>query len=187
MFIDLERKRRSIRKYRKKPVEGETIDLLIEAALRSPSSRGNNPWEFVVVRESALIQKLSKAKAAGSAFVSGAPLVIVVCADTGKSDVWVEDASIASTMILLAAESAGLGACWVQIRKRQHNQEVTADGYIREALKLPDRVGVLSMIAVGYPDEDRQPHQMSELLYGQVHDTHYGTAWQKPASADGDG
>ncbi len=183
MFIDLEKTRRSIRKYTDKTIEPEKIDLLVEAALRAPSSRGINPWEFVVVRDRALIQKLAKAKPAGAGFVAGAPLVIVVCADTEKSDVWVEDASIASTMILFAAESAGLGACWVQIRNRPHDDEATAEEYIRKTLQLPGRFGVLSVMAVGYPDESHPPHSTDELLYDQVHDAQYGTNWPKPAKA----
>jgi len=175
MFIDLERKRRSIRKYTDREIESEKIDLLVEAALRAPSSRGNNPWEFVVVQDQALISQLAKAKAAGSGFVAGAPLAIVVCADTNKSDVWVEDASIASTMILLAAESADLGACWVQIRNRPHDDETTAEEYIRGMLNLPDGIAVLSVIAVGYPDESLPSHTEDELLYNQVHDTKYGS------------
>jgi nitroreductase len=183
MFIDLERKRRSIRKYTDKAIEPEIIDTLIEAALRAPSSRANNPWEFVVVRDRSLIQKLAKAKPAGAGFVAGAPLVIVVCADTEKSDVWVEDASIASTMILFAAESADLGACWVQIRNRPHDDDAAAEEYIRTLLKLPDRVAVLSIMALGYPDESHPPHPKDELLYNQVHDTQYGNAWRKPADS----
>jgi nitroreductase len=181
MFIDLERKRRSIRKYADKAIEPEKIDMLVEAALRAPSSRGNNPWEFVVVRDRALIQKLAKAKPAGAGFVAGAPLVIVVCADTEKSDVWVEDASIASSMILFAAQAAGLGACWVQIRNRPHDDDATAGEYIRALLKLPDRVAVLSIMSLGYPDESHPPHSKDELLYDQVHDTQYGSSWPKPA------
>ncbi len=48
MFIDLLRKRRSIRKYQDRPVKQEKIELLVEAALRSPSSRGLNSWVFSV-------------------------------------------------------------------------------------------------------------------------------------------
>lgn len=184
MFIDLERKRRSIRKYTDKAIEREKVDLLVEAALRAPSSRGNNPWEFVVVEDQTLISTLAGAKAAGSGFVSGAPLVIVVCADTKQSDVWIEDTSIASTMILLAAESAGLGACWVQIRNRAHDDNSTAEQFIRDRLQLPDDCAVLAMIAAGYPDESHPPHSQEELLYGQVHNTRFGTPWQKPAKAE---
>ena len=51
MFMSLLEKRRSIRRFLDRPVEKEKIDLLVEAALRAPSSRGFNPWEFVVVSD----------------------------------------------------------------------------------------------------------------------------------------
>ena len=55
MFSSLIQTRRSIRRFQEKPVENEKIELLIEAALRSPSSRGYNPWEFIVVTERELL------------------------------------------------------------------------------------------------------------------------------------
>ncbi len=99
MFMSLIQKRRSIRKFLVKPVEKEKIEEIIEAALRSPSSRGLNPWEFVIVTEPDLLVKLSNAKIHGSQFLKNAPLGIVVCANPKKCDVWVEDCSIASTFI----------------------------------------------------------------------------------------
>ena len=107
MFLSLLEERRSIRKFKSKPVEQDKIDILIEAALRSPSSMGKNPWSFIVVTDQQLLEKLSIAKQHGSAFAKGAPLVIVVCADAEVSDVWVEDASIATILLHLAAQSAG--------------------------------------------------------------------------------
>src|SRR4030042_1604382 len=109
MVISLIQKRRSIRRFLPKPVDAGKIDLLIEAALRSPSSRGLNPWEFIVVTDKDLLEKLSRSKQHGSAFLQNAPLGIVVCADPEKCDVWIEDASIASIFIHLAAASLGLG------------------------------------------------------------------------------
>ena len=73
MFIDLLRKRRSIRTFQDKPVEQVKIDLLIEAMLRSPSSRGLNPWGFVVVQNRETIEAMSRAKQHGSAFMKGPP------------------------------------------------------------------------------------------------------------------
>ena len=94
MFLSLAKKRRSIRRYLEKPVEAEKIEMLIEAALRAPSSRGFNPWEFVVVTDGVLLEKLSKSKPHGASFLKDAPLGIVVCADPEKCDVWIEDASM---------------------------------------------------------------------------------------------
>ena len=111
MLISLIQKRRSIRKFQKKQVGAEKIDTLIEAALRSPSSIGRNPWEFIFVTDQSLLEKLSRAKPHGSAFLKNAPLGIVVCADPDKSDIWIEDSSIAAIFLHLAAESIGLASC----------------------------------------------------------------------------
>ena len=174
MFIDLITKRRSVRKYEDRSVEKEKIDLLVEAALRAPSSRGLNPWEYIVLTDSGLIKKLSNAKPHGSSFLKGAPLAIVICADPQISDVWVEDASIASIYLHLAAESLGLGSCWIQIRDRMHNKTKTAHAYIAEILNIPENLEVLSIMAIGYPAEKRAPLSRQELQFEKVNFNRYG-------------
>ena len=174
MFLSLIQKRRSIRRYTEKAVEAEKIDMLIEAALRSPSSRGFNPWEFVVVTDNGLLEKLSTAKPHGASFLKNAPLGIVVCADPEKCDVWVEDASIASIFIHLAAASMGLGSCWIQIRKRMHDQTTTSQAYIRRLLNIPKNLNVESIVAIGYPAEEKPPHRKEDLQYKKVHYGVYG-------------
>ena len=174
MFLSLIQKRRSIRKYLENPVETEKIDQIIEAALRSPSSRGFNPWEFIVVTDKNLLEKLSNAKPHGASFLKNAPLGIVVCADPEKCDVWIEDASIASIFIHLAAESLGLGSCWIQIRKRMYDRTITSDDYIRDLLNIPKKLNVESIVAVGYPAEKKSPHRKDELEYQKVHYGVYG-------------
>ena len=174
MFLSLVQKRRSIRRYLDKPVAQEKIDQLIEAALRSPSSRGFNPWEFVVVTDDGLLEKLSKAKPHGASFLKNASLGIVVCADPAKCDVWVEDASIASIILHLAAESLDLGSCWIQIRKRMYDEKKTAEQYIRELLNIPENLNVESIIAIGYPGEQKSAHPKESLQYEKVHSDTFG-------------
>ena len=183
MFISLIQKRRSIRKFKKKPVEAEKIDTLIEAALRAPSAMGRNPWEFILVTEQELLEKLSQAKPHGSTFLNNAQLGIVVCADPDKSDVWVEDTSIAAIFLHLAAESIGLASCWIQIRARMHDQKKTAQDYIAEILEIPPKLKVECIVAVGYPDEKKPPHEKDELQYGKVYLDRYGVPYQSPLSA----
>lgn len=165
-FFELIRSRRSIRKFTPEPVEQEKIDRIIEAALRSPSSRSINPWRFMVVDNADTISKLSRAKPHGAGFLKDAPLCVVVGADSTESDVWVEDASIASTYIQLAAHDMGLGSCWIQIRKREHNAFKSAGTYVKELLEIPDTIMIESIIAIGYPDERKQGHPQDAL---QVH------------------
>jgi len=173
-FFTIIRKRRSIRKYKKQPVEPEKIALLVETALRAPSSRGLNPWEFIVVDDQNFISKLAEAKEHGSSFLKGAPLAVVVCADPARCDVWVEDTSIASTFISLAAEALGLGSCWVQIRERRHSPEKTAEEFVREVLQIPPHLKVEAIIAIGYPAEDKAAHRKEDLQYEKVFANLYG-------------
>ena len=174
MFMSLIQKRRSIRKFLEKTIEKEMIDTIIEAALRAPSSRGYNPWEFVVVTKRDLLKKLSDAKMHGSEFLKNAPLGIVVCADPDKCDVWVEDCSIASTFIFLASESLGLRSCWIQIRERMHNESLTSEAYVAKVLGIPSKLKVESIIAIGYPDEKKPPHKKEELQYEKIYHNQYG-------------
>jgi len=174
MFIDLLRERRSIRRYLDKPVEQEKLELLIEAMLRSPSSRGLNPWEFVAVTDKKILSDLSTAKPHGASFIKNAPLAIVVCADSSKSDVWVEDCSIAALIIHLTATDLGLGSCWVQLRKREYDDKTTSEKYVRNLLGLSDNMAVEAVIAIGYGKEDKPGHSRSTLLYDRVSYEQYG-------------
>ncbi len=174
MFFSLIRNRRSIRKFLKKEIEPEKVEALIEAMLRAPSSRGFNPWKFIIITDQDLLIRLSMAKQSGSAFLKNAALGIVVCADQEKSDVWVEDTSIASIYIWLAAEALSLKGCWIQIRKRMHNETKTAEEYVRRILNIPESVCVESIMGIGYPDEEKLPHNKGELQYEKIYHNGYG-------------
>lgn len=172
-MIDLLSKRRSIRKYTGKAIDKKTLELLTEALLRSPTSRNNKPWEFILVDEPELLSKLSKAKEHGSSFLDKAALGIVVCADSTKSDVWVEDCSIATILAQMTAQSLGLGSCWIQIRKRQHDEKTTAEKYIQKLLGLPKHIKVESIVSIGYPNEEKKPIPKSELDYQKIRHNHF--------------
>ena len=149
--------RRSVRHFTEQKVEPEKIDKILEAALKSPSSKNTRPWHFYVVEDKTLIEKLSQSKPMGGRFLKAAPLAIVVAADTTKTDMTVEDSSIASTMIQLAADALGLGSCWIQIRGRYHDEQNTsmAEDYIKQLLNIEDKMQVLNIIAIGYDLNER--------------------------------
>jgi nitroreductase len=175
MFIDLLRNRRSIRAFQVRPVEKEKIDLLREAVLRAPSSRGIKPWGFVFVTDPQTLVRLSKAKPHGAAFIAMAPLAVVVFADPEKSDVWVEDASIAALIVHLAATDLGLGSCWIQIRKRDHDESKSASRYVADLLGIPSSMAVEAVVAVGYAAEEKKPHPPESLDSDKVNFEYYGS------------
>lgn len=168
MFLELLRKRRSIRQFESSPVKQGDVEILVEAMLRSPSSRSLNPWHFVVVTDKELIEGLSSSKPHGATFLKNAPLAIVVCADPSVSDVWVEDCSIASLNIHLAAADIGLGSCWVQIRERKYDDSLSSEEYVKKALSLKDDMRVEAIVAIGYPKEEKEGQPDSSLLYERV-------------------
>lgn len=174
MFIDILRKRRSIRSFQKTPIEQEKIDLLLEAMLRAPSSRSLNPWEFVVVTDPEILSALSVAKPHGAAFVKNAPLAIAVCANPERCDVWVEDCSIAAIILQLQATDLGLGSCWAQIRKRDFDETKSAGQRVAEILSLEEGMEVASIIAIGYPAVETSGHPTESLPSDHLSFEHFG-------------
>lgn len=174
MFLELIRNRRSVRKFLDQPVSSDKIEQLQEAALRSPSSRSLNPWEFIFVTDPDLLDNLSRAKPHGASFLSGAPLGVVVLADPDRCDVWVEDCAIASVFLQLAAETLGLKSCWVQIRKRMQDQTHKAEEAVKDLLAIPEKMRVLSVIAIGYPEEAKSGHPADSLQREKLHTNTYG-------------
>jgi nitroreductase len=173
-MINLLRKRRSIRNYKPLPIEEEKLSILKEALLRSPSSRGINPWEFVLIDDKQTLIELSRSKQHGSEFLKNASLGIVILGNEKRSDVWIEDCSIASIIVQLAAEDLGLGSCWVQIRERNHNDEISSEQYVQQLLRIPSHMRVLSIIGIGYPNEKKEPVANEKLQFRKIHHNKYG-------------
>ena len=167
-MIDILRNRRSIRKYTEQPIEKEKLEILKEAALRSPSSKNINPWEFIFVDDKEKISKLKDCKPHGIMPLKTAPLAIVVCADETKNDVWIEDCSIASILLQLTAQELDLGSCWIQVRNRMQTDEISSEKYIRELLGMPENFRVLSIVTAGYPDQLREGKPFEELQFEKI-------------------
>lgn len=171
-MLEILRKRRSIRRYKEKDIDSEIVDLLKEAALRSPSSRDIKPWRFVFITDRAILEKLSRAKEHGSDFLRYARLGVVVCADERESDVWIEDCSIASIILQLTGQSLGLGSCWIQIRNRDYSDGWSSEDYVKEVLKevmsLSKDIKVESIISFGYADEEKPPVPREQLDYQKI-------------------
>lgn len=172
-MFDLLQQRRSVRKFRQHSVEVEKITKLSEALLRAPTSRNLQPCEFIFVDDSKILEQLSTAKAHGASFISSAPLAVVIAADPKKSDVWIEDSSIAAIIVQLAAEQLGLKSCWVQLRLRAHSEAVSASDFVRQLVGLPEGMEVPIVIGIGHPDEDIAGHSRDSLLDVKIHSNQF--------------
>ncbi len=148
--------RRSIRKFKKAPVPEELVEKVLEAGRWAPSSKNRQPWKFIVLKSSEVRKALSEFLPYGW-FLADAPLGIAVIVDPKESSRSVEDGAIASENILLAAHGLGLGACWIG------SYGIPLEGKARELLGVPEGQRLLSVIALGYPDEKPAPTSRKSL------------------------
>ncbi len=168
-FFDLAQTRRSIRKFKTEAVPQDIQERLQETVLMSPASKRSNPWEFIFVENKETLAAISESKQMGAALIKDAPLAVVVLADTEKSDVWIEDASIATIYLQLAAEDLGLGSCWVQMHKRTKANGESASDVLKKLLDIPAKYEVLSVVAIGYKDEEKKPFDVTRLQKEKIH------------------
>lgn len=156
-------RRRSIRKYTEEPVSKEEIDLLMHAAMSGPSACNKMPWEFYVVTDEAVLEKLRNASRYSKIY---APLAIVVCGSLSRAlpsqlaPYWIQDCSAATENILLAATDLGLGTVWCGIHPQKRAEE-----RVREALGLTEKQIPLNIIYVGHPDQVQEPRDQYKETY----------------------
>ena len=173
-FSELIKTRRSIRQFTEELLDGDAVKLLLRAGLMAPSSKGLHSYEFIVVEDKQMLAALSQCKSVGSDFLAGAPLAIAVLADPAVSDVWVEDCSIATILMQLAAEEMGLGSCWVQIRLRKDSEGGSAEQNVKTLLQLPEHYAVLSILGVGHKERESKPFDEDKMQWEKIHINKYG-------------
>jgi len=140
--------RRSIRKYLDKEVSDDLIKQILEAAMTAPSAGNQQPWQFIVIKDRKLLNKIPEFHEYAQ-MCKEANLAILVCADTSSlrhEGMWEQDCSAATQNILLAAHALGLGAVWCGVYPR----EPKMNGFT-QLLNIPDKIIPFSLIPIGYP------------------------------------
>ena len=156
-ILEIIRTRRSIHHYKSQPVEADKINTVLEAARWAPSWNNTQCWRFIVVRDDAMKSRLAETLTqwnSARSSITQAPVVIVACAELGKSgfkdgilstdrsDWYVFDVALAVQNLVLVAHSLGLGTL--------HIGAFDA-GKAARILKVPPGVVVIEMIPLGYP------------------------------------
>lgn len=168
-FSELISVRRSHRKFTEEGITEEEMHCILRSGLMAPSSKGLHGYELISVTDQKTIGHLSRVKDMGADFLAAAPAVIAVLGCEGESDAWIEDASVAATMMLLQAEDLGLGACWVQVRGRHDAEGRDAEDNVRHLLSIPQDRRVLCLIALGHKGMERKPQNEERLKWEKVH------------------
>jgi nitroreductase len=166
--------RRAVREFTTEPVDEKTLRQLIDAAIQAPSAVNQQPWSFCVVRDRALLARISRE--ARALLLKSAPAVLapsprfqellrnpdfdifyhapalIVISSVAESPWTVENCSLAAENLMLAARAAGLGTCWIGLAQLWI---ATAAG--KAALNLPANYLPVAPIIVGHPKSEPQP------------------------------
>lgn len=161
--------RHSIRRYKDQAIDADDVRTILEAALLAPTSKSGRPWHFVVVEDKDMLVRLSECKQFGGKPIAGAAFAVVVTVDSTKSEVYVEDASVAAIFMHLQAVDLGLGSCWIQVRGRYAADGESSEVIVRELLDIPEEMAVECIVTFGHIDEQRRPVDPEKLLWEKVH------------------
>lgn len=169
-FLELVRKRKSLRKYSPKPVSRETIDRCLEAARLAPSACNSQPWSFIVVDEEKIKNELADKAFSGvystNSFAKNAPVLIVVVTEQASyaarlggffrgTEYSLIDIGIACEHLVLQAEEEGLGTCWLG----WFNEKA-----VKKVLDIPKEKKVNVIISMGYPGKEETRKKIRKPL-----------------------
>ena len=161
--------RRSIRRYQEKDIPDEVLHKVLEAARWAPSWANTQAWEFVVVKDRSIKEKIQATvnnRNPSYLALVNAPILLVVCGQLKKSGYYNEqyptkfgsewfmyDLGLATQNLCLAAHDSGLGTVIVGLF--DHDR-------VGEVINLPGNHEVLVLIPLGYPDQDPKPPKRRE-------------------------
>jgi nitroreductase len=164
-FLEIAKKRYSVRSYTSQKVEEEKLDKILQAAHVAPTAANLQPIHLIVVQGKDGLEKIGKA-----ANIYGAPLAVIVCANHDKA--WVRpfdkkqtadiDASILTDHMMIEATELGLGSVWVCYFKPD---------IIRREFNLPDNLEPVNILAIGYSNEeaaDPERHSQTRIPVDQL-------------------
>jgi nitroreductase len=169
-FLDLVKKRRSVRNYLDKPVDDGLLEKVLEAGRLAPSACNNQPLAFIVIKDRAAKARLENVYK--REWFLRAPVIIAVCCDRSASwksadgrDSCAIDAAIALDHMTLAAAECGLGTCWVCAFNAAE---------ARKALMLPENVDPVAFCPLGHPGPEKALPKTRKQLHDLVFRERYG-------------
>lgn len=154
-FLELARKRYSVRKFSGRAIEEEKVEQILEAGRAAPTACNLQPQRVLVLRGGEPLDKLKDC----TKYHFNAPLAFLVCYD--KRSAWVRsfdgagsgevDAGIVATHMMMAAADVGVGSTWVM-----HFDP----GAIKRAYNIPEEFVPVAILPMGYPAADSKPHEL---------------------------
>lgn len=164
-FLELAKKRYSVRSYKDIPVEKEKLDKILEAGRVAPTGVNAQPQRIIAVTSKEGMEKIAK-----GAKTFGAPVALIICSDKDKA--WVRstdgkniaemDASIVSTHMMLQATEIGLGTLWMCWFKPD---------VIRAEFDISENLEITNLLLIGYADGEAQSADRHDKMRKPISET----------------
>ncbi len=153
-FMEVVKERYSCRSYDGRPVEPEKLAEILEAGRLAPTAKNLQEQRIYVVESAEGLEKIDKLTRcrynAGTVLIVAFDKNNVFTYPGGKRDSGIEDASIVTTHMMLAAKSVGVDSTWLNL--------IDPDE-VRAEFNLPENEEVLCLLNLGYPGEKAAPSQ----------------------------
>jgi len=143
------RTKRAVRLFSDKPVPDDVMRQILDAGRRSQSSKNSQPWQFVVVRDRATLEALSKTGDFAGHLAGAAFAVALVGTTQGNWNSF--DLGQAATYLQLAAWDLGVGSCIATIFDMDKGKAI---------LGIPADMNFMVALSFGYPSPDHVPAKM---------------------------
>jgi nitroreductase len=140
-FLEFLKGRRSIRAFQKEEIKEEHLKMILEAGRWTPSASNRQPWEFIIIKDKEILQKVSEIAIYGK-FIKLAPLAIAIVGKPFESPNWYNiDTSLVSMQMMLMAWSLGIGTCWIGSMDREK---------VKKLLGINKEDYLLTILPIGY-------------------------------------
>ena len=149
--MSLVMERLSVREYTDKEISNDTMQLILQSAMQAPSAHNQQAWEFIVVDDKEILEKLSKASSGAWMLKDCNKAIIVLMRKEQKAPLMIQqDMGAVTENILLEAANLGIGSCWIGAYPLQERLD-----YIHEVLNIKEQT-VFCQIALGYPKNKKE-------------------------------
>jgi len=150
------RKRRSVRQYTGDPIPRKDLETIVDAGRLAATGSNQQPWDFIVITDWSMIQKLK----AASQWMEKAGAIIAVVMDP-SSRWWIEDGSAAVENMLIASTALGYGSCWLEGYTLPREEEFKA------LLNIPKDKRLLTLVPIGAPVEwpTREKKPLEQVIH----------------------
>lgn len=145
--------RRSIRAFTPEAVSDADVKTLLEAAMQAPTAAGQQPWEFVLIRNKEALKKVGSINKYAF-YAQKAPLGILICLNQDKEKIkgmGVLDVAMSAENLMLAATGLGLGSTFTGI----YPEEDRIKGF-QELCNLPPQIIPIGLIVIGHPQSPKE-------------------------------